>query len=110
MNKFNLKPKHLFMVFGMVVALAGLSAFTLFKPPVWTTRAAAIDASTIGTQADPTTDPELLRPVIEQIEQIQPQYGPGWVHWILSAYQAPDDPADPLSPGTGFTRGNTGIM
>lgn len=102
LKNFRLKSQILALAAIVVVILAALSAFTLFKPLLWTDQTPEIDLSAIGIKTAPTTDPEILRQVIEQINQIQPQYGPGWVHWTMSSYQLPPDQPDPLFSKDGY--------
>jgi hypothetical protein len=86
----------------ILAILVGLSAFTVFKPVQWTGSSPEIDLSMIGTKTEPTTNAELLRSVIQQIDQIQIKYGPGWIHWVISAYLSPNDPTDPLFSSDGY--------
>lgn len=93
-----LTPKYIAIVVFVFITLVLLTAFTLFKPILWTTENPNINLAGIGTKDNPTTDPEKLTPIIEQIDQIQIKYGPGWIHWVMSAYQKPKDSSDPLFP------------
>lgn len=96
------RPHILRMSVVLLILLGMLSAFTDFRPVQWTGSTPEINLSKIGTKTEPTTDAELLRSVIQQIDQIQIKYGPGWVHWVMSAYLNPNDPTDPLFSNDGY--------
>src|SRR5574340_482934 len=96
LKRVMLNSKYSAIVVFVILTLYVLTAFTLFRPLLWTTENPNINLAGIGTKDNPTTDTEILTPTTEQIDQNQIKYGPGWVHWVMSAYQKPGDPSDPL--------------